>query len=108
MFRRGHVYWARMPGELERRPVVVLSPDRRNELADTVVVVPCSTMRRFGAWHVGLRRGEGGLAEDSAAKSEEITTLAKARLVPGALGGPLPAARLAEVRDALLRALDYS
>lgn len=106
VFLRAHLYWARMPGESKRRPVVVLSPTRRNELAETVVVVPCSTTRRFGPWHVDLDRGEGGLTAASVAKCEEVSAIGKARLDPTPLGGPLASERLAEIRDALLRALD--
>lgn len=108
MIRRGHLYWARMPGEEKSRPVLVLSPDRRNQLADTVVVVPCSSARRFGPWHVQLHRGEGGLERPSVAKCEQVTTLGRHRLEPGALGGPLPLERLEEVRESLLRALDFA
>jgi mRNA-degrading endonuclease toxin of MazEF toxin-antitoxin module len=107
MFRRGHVYWVKMPGEHERRPALVLSPDRRNERATTVVVVPCTTVKRPGPWHVHVRRGEGGLDRDSVIKCEEVTMLAKEHLVPTALGGPLSAARLDEIRTGILRALDY-
>jgi mRNA-degrading endonuclease toxin of MazEF toxin-antitoxin module len=106
VFLRAYLYWARMPGERKQRPVIVLSPTRRNELAETVVVVPCSATRRFGPWHVSLSRGEGGLPEASVAKCEEISAILKERLVPGPLGGPLAADRLDELRGALLRALD--
>src|SRR5688572_7776892 len=107
MFLRGHLYWIRMPGERKQRPAVVLSADRRNQLADSVVVVPVSTVPRRGRWNVSLRKGEGGLPRDSAVKCEEITTLAKDRLEPTPLGGALAAQRLAEIRDAILFALDY-
>ena len=45
MHRRRHIYWVRMPGEHKQRPAVVLSADRRNLLADTVVVDPNSEVR---------------------------------------------------------------
>lgn len=107
MFRRGHLYWARVPGESKQRPVVVLSPDRRNDLAETVVVVPCTTTRRFGPWHVALAAGEGGLDRASIVKCEDVSALLKERLAPVALGGPLAQARLDEIRACLLRALDF-
>ncbi len=40
---RGHVYWARLPGD-KRRPVLVLSPAARNEHANDVIVAPLSTV----------------------------------------------------------------
>ena len=107
MIRRGHVHLVRMPGERKQRPVVVLSPDRRNELASDVVVVPCSTASRVGPWHVRLARHEGGLDRASHAKCEQPATLPKEWLAPAPLGGPLPASRMREIRDALLRALAF-
>lgn len=106
-FRRGYLYWVRMEGERKQRPALVVSPDRRNDLAATVVIIPCSTTRRMGSWNIALRRREGGLPQDSVLKCEEITSLRKERLEPGPLGGPLSMERLGEVRAAILRALAY-
>lgn len=100
--RRGHLHWARLD---KRRPVLVLSPDIRNELASDVIVVPCSTRLRAGPTHVRLRRGEGGLPTRSVLKCEQITTLPRDLLGQRALGGPLSARRLAAVEQAVLRAI---
>lgn len=107
MIRRGYVYLARLPDEGKQRPVIVLSPDRRNDLAHDVTVVPCSTVRRLGPWHVELRAGAGGLTKPSVAKCEHVTTLPKERLVEPPLGGPLPRQILLALRTRILRALDY-
>ncbi len=107
MIRRGHVHLARVPGESKRRPVIVLSPDRRNDLANDVTVVPCTTVRRLGPWHVSLPRGAGGMKEPSIAKCEHVTTLPKYLLDERPLGGPLSRAELGSIRDAILRALDF-
>jgi mRNA-degrading endonuclease toxin of MazEF toxin-antitoxin module len=96
-----------MPSERKQRPAVVLSADRRNLLADTVVVVPVSTAVRRGRWNVPLRKGEGGLLQNSVIKCEEVTTLRKDRLDGTPLGGPLSAIRLEEIRHGLLCALDF-
>ena len=101
------MHLARLLGEQKRRPVVVLSPDKRNELAVDVVVVPCSTAARMSAWHVRLDRGEGGLDRPSAAKCEQVTTIPRDWLDPKPLGGPIARRFMLEIRDALLRALDY-
>lgn len=106
-FRRGHLYGVRMPGEAKKRPALVLSSDIRNDRSPTVVVVPCTRTPRFGPWHVELRRGEAGLPAASIAKCEDVTMLAKSDLVPGALGAALSNARMLEIRDALLDALDF-
>ena len=87
--------------------MVVLSQDRRNDLAHDVTVIPCSTVRRLGPWHVPLRRGEGGLPHSSVAKCELITTLPKHRLEAAPLGSRLSRERLAEIRAAVLHALDF-
>jgi mRNA-degrading endonuclease toxin of MazEF toxin-antitoxin module len=96
-----------MPDEQKRRPALVISPDRRNDRAHTVVVIPCSTVSRLGPWHVELRRGEGGLPEPSVAKCENITTLEKSLLILAPLGARLSLERLQQIRECLLRALDF-
>jgi mRNA-degrading endonuclease toxin of MazEF toxin-antitoxin module len=100
--RRGRLYWARLD---KRRPVLVLSPDVRNERASDVIVVPCSTRLRDGPTHVRLRRGEGGLSTRSVLKCEQITTLPRELLGPRPIGGPLSPGRLASVEQAVLRAI---
>lgn len=101
--RRGQLYWARLD---KRRPVLVLSPDIRNEHASDVIVVPCSTRMRDGPTHVPLRRREGGLPARSVLKCEQITTIPRDLLGRRALGGPLSSRRLAAVEQAVLRAID--
>ena len=56
--RRGYVYWARLD---RRRPVLVISPDDRNERTSAVLVIPCSTRLRDAPTHVRLRAREGGV-----------------------------------------------
>ena len=100
--RRGHLYWVTMD---KRRPALVLSPDYRNQHAGDVIVVPCSTRLRPAPTHVLLRRGQGGLAESSVLKCEQITTLSKADVHEPALGKELPATVLRAVERAVLRAI---
>ena len=52
MLRRGWLHWAEMD---KRRPVLILSPESRNERASDLIVVPCSSVLRGGPWHVRLR-----------------------------------------------------
>ena len=99
--RRGHLYWVRLD---KRRPALVLSPDYRNERAHDVIVVPCSPRIRLAPTHVVLRRGQGGLAEASVLKCEQVTTLAKDD-IGEPLGNALAAATMREVERAVLRAL---
>ena len=104
MILRGYIHYATVPLD-KRRPVVILSPDRRNALASDVVVVPCSTQRRYGPWHVPLRSGEGGLFVPSVVRCEAITTLPKRLIDPKPLGGPLGGSRLREIEAHLMSAL---
>ena len=102
MLRRGSLHWAEMD---KRRPVLILSPESRNERAADLIVVPCSSVIRGGPWHVRLSRGEGGLERSSVLLCEQITTLVKRRLDPEPLGGSLTARRMAEVERAVLLAI---
>ena len=102
MLRRGWLHWAEMD---KRRPVLVLSPESRNDFASDLIVVPCSSVLRGGPWHVRLSRGEGGLAQPSVLLCEQITTLVKRRVDPEPMGGPLAPLRMAEVERAVLLAI---
>ena len=87
----------------KRRPVVILSPDRRNEAASDVIVVPCFSSGRRIRWHVNLQRGEGGLPGASVAKCEQITTVPR-EFIEREIG-MLPEQRIREIERALLSAL---
>ena len=102
MQKRGHVYWA---GLDKRRPVLVVSVDARNERANDVIVIPCSTNLRPAPTHVRLSRGEAGLPEDCVLKCEQITTVKKQDMDPVPLGAALRRARMADVERAVLRAV---
>lgn len=102
MLRRGHLYWARLD---KRRPVLVVSPDYRNERASDVIVVPCSTRIRSAPTHVRLRKREAGAPEACVLKCEQITTLYQGDVDAAPLGGPLSASRMSEVERAVLRAI---
>jgi mRNA-degrading endonuclease toxin of MazEF toxin-antitoxin module len=104
VLRRGHLYWARLPGD-KRRPVLLVSPDARNAAASDVIVVPLSSVLREGPWHVPLRRHEGGLPRASIAKCEQITTIDRELVGDAPLGASLVPARMQEVELAILRAI---
>jgi mRNA interferase MazF len=99
---RGHLYTAQLD---KRRPVLIVSPNARNEHASDVIVVPCSTRLRNGPTHVLLRRGEGGLAVRSVLKCEQVTTLPRFALSARPIGGTLSPRRMAQVEQAVLRAI---
>jgi mRNA-degrading endonuclease toxin of MazEF toxin-antitoxin module len=99
---RGRLHWAEVD---KRRPVLILSPESRNQRASDLIVVPCSTVLRGGPWHVRLARGEGGLARASVLLCEQITTVLKRRIETEPLGPPLTTSRMAEVERAVLLAI---
>lgn len=102
VLHRGVLYWAHLD---KRRPVLVLSPDYRNERANDVIVVPGSTVIREAPTHVILAKGEGGLRTRTVLKCEQVTTLPKHDIEPRAIGTRLGAVRLANVERALLQAI---
>lgn len=102
MIRRGQLHWARLD---KRRPVLVVSPDYRNDRANDVIVVPCSTTIRDAPTHVRLRRREGGLRVDCVAKCEQITTLHKDDLDDAPLGRAISASSMRDVERGILRAI---
>lgn len=100
--RRGHVYWATLD---KRRPVLIVSPNYRNERASDVIIVPSTTILLDAPTHVRLRRGEGGIRVASVLKCEQVTTLHRSWLDDSPLGPALSASRMAEVERAVLRAI---
>jgi len=76
--KRGEVYWAWID---KKRPCVVLSVDQINRFRVDICVVPFTGMehKRFGL-RVYVDARESGLAEDSWAKCDQITTIAKKNL----------------------------
>jgi len=78
---RGEIWWANLPTdppEKGRRPVIIVSPDGRNHhpRANSVLVVTLSTsVHLIRPAHLLLRMGETGLPADSAAQTDNITTL---------------------------------
>jgi mRNA-degrading endonuclease toxin of MazEF toxin-antitoxin module len=99
---RGHLYWASLD---KRRPVLVLSPNYRNEWASDVIVIPCTTTLRPAPTHVELRAREGGAPSRSVLKCEQILTLHKSDLEATSLGAPLSRTRMAEIERGVMRAI---
>ena len=100
--KRGCVHWVQLD---KRRPAVIISPDRRNELAGDIIVLPCTTSLRPMVWHVLLERGEGGLKERTMVKCEQVLTLPRDLVSEKPLGSPLRPSRMHQIERALLLAL---
>ncbi len=103
MLRRAHLHWVKLPGD-KKRPVLVLSPEARNQAANDVIVVPLSSVLRYGPWHVRLDKGEAGMPRASVIQCEQITTVHKDYVVARPIGTLSPA-RMAEVERGILFAI---
>ncbi len=100
--RRGRIYWAKLD---KRRPVLVVSPDYRNEHSFSAIVIPVSSALSIAPTHVRLRKGEGGIRKASVAKCENIMTLRKLDIDSKSLGSALNAKKMLLVEHAILRAI---
>lgn len=112
MVKRGDVYWARLDQtegseQAGTRPVVIVSRNAINENSPIVVIAPTtahSPKKRLYPSQVLLRRGEGGLPNDSILLGEQIRAISKSRL--SNYLGRLSSSKVTEVSAALKIALD--
>lgn len=102
MIRRGFVYWIHFD---KWRPGLVLSVDARNDRANDIIAVPCSTNLREAPTHVHVRRGIGGLPGSSVVKCEQVTTINKINVRPDPLDGPMPPHAMRAIEQAIQRAI---
>ena len=88
-----------------RRPVLILSVDSFNAgPADLVVVLPITSTLRDIPLHVHIRKGDGGIRNDSAILCEAVRSISKDRLI--SRGGLLSWEAITEVEDRLRILLD--
>ncbi|MFC1887137.1 type II toxin-antitoxin system PemK/MazF family toxin [Thermodesulfobacteriota bacterium] len=102
--KRGEIYLVSLPGQpmdKKARPALIVSLDVRNRLANDVIVVPISTNLRAVPTHVDLAEKEGGLAQISTAKCEQITTLDKSFLIRGPFSGKISTRKMIEIEAAI-------
>ena len=84
--QRGEIWWTNFhtdPPEKGRRPVIVVSPNARNQhpRATSVLVIPLSTsIHKLGPAHLLLSAGETGLSMDCAAQADNIAVVLRANL----------------------------
>jgi len=101
--RRGEVRWYSFARSDKKRPVVILSRDSVLEYLGETTVAPITRTVRGIASEVPLGPADG-LPEACAVNLDHVQTVARGRL--GALVSVLPTQRMAEIREALLFALD--
>ena len=84
--QQGEIWWTNLPTdppEKGRRPVIVVSPNSRNQhpRSNSVLVIPMSTsIHLLRPAHLLLRMGETGLNADSAAQADNIATVRRESL----------------------------
>ena len=108
--RRGEIWLADLRPthgreQTGRRPVLVLSVDFFNSgPADLIVVLPLTSTERGIPLHVRVRKGDGGIKNDSTILCEAIRSISKDRLI--SKWGALSREAIAEVEDRLRILLD--
>jgi mRNA interferase MazF len=101
--RRGEVRWYEFARPDKKRPVVILTRDSVLEYLGEATIAPITRTVRGIASEVPLGPDDG-LPEPCAVNLDHVQTVARSRI--GALVTALSARRMAEIRDALLFALD--
>jgi len=102
--KRGEIRWYRFRAPDKRRPVLVLTRDSVLDYLGEVTVAPITSTIRDIPSEVVLGFDDG-VPQRCAINLDHVQTVAKVRL--GGIVATLPAARMVEVRDALLFALGY-
>src|SRR5207249_7490244 len=108
--RRGEIWLANLNPtrgreQTGRRPVLILSVDFFNAgPADLVVVVPITSTLRDIPLQVNIRKGDGGIRNDSVVLCEAIRSISKDRLI--SRWGLLSQGAVTEVEDRLHILLD--
>jgi mRNA interferase MazF len=102
--RRGEVRWYAFARPDKRRPVLVLTRDSVLGYLGETTIAPVTRSVRGIPSEVPLGPDDG-MPEPCAVNLDHVQTVARCRL--GALVTTLSAQRMAEVREALLFALDF-
>src|SRR5882724_11413290 len=101
---RGEVWLVEFPDDAKLRPALIVSPDARNQFANSVLAVPITTNLKPAPTHVPLPAGSGGLSFDSMARCENVSYLHKSRLRRASFKGVVSDVLLREIERCLLRA----
>jgi mRNA interferase MazF len=102
--RRGEVRWYAFARPDKKRPVVILTRDSVLEYLGEATIAPITRTVRGIPSEVPLGTDDG-MPEPCAVNLDHIQTVARGRL--GALVTTLSTQRMAEIREAVLFALDF-
>jgi mRNA interferase MazF len=89
------------------RPAIVISNDKHNQYADSVLVVPVfndKELPRLLPTHVSISKGTGGLTKDSRAMCEHIASVDKNKLVEQL--GVMPSIILTSIVQGIKKAVE--
>jgi mRNA interferase MazF len=103
--RRGDIRWYQFGRPDKKRPVLVLTRDSALEFLGEVTIAPITSTVRDIPSEVVLTPADG-VPRDCAINLDHVQTVARRRV--GGLIATLSAARMMEVRSALLFALGFS
>src|SRR5262245_19522869 len=103
--RGGEIWLVGFPDAPKARPALIVSPDSRNEYANSVLAVPITSNLRPSPTHLLLPAGQGGLHHDSMARCENISYVHKSRLRRGGFAGIVSSILMRDAERNLLRAL---
>lgn len=102
--RRGEVRWYAFARPDKKRPVVILTRDSVLEYLGEATIAPITRTVRGIPSEVPLGTDDG-MPEPCAVNLDHVQTVARGRL--GALVTTLSTQRMAEIREAVLFALDF-
>lgn len=100
---RGEIWWADLPPPVRRRPVLLLSRDSMPAARPEITVAYLTTVIRLTAVEVFLDTRDG-VPQRCVVNLDSINTIPKTSL--RRLIGSLSIAKMAEVKTAILEALD--
>ena len=102
--RRGEIRWYRFAAPDKRRPLLILTRNSALEFLGEVTVAPITSTTRDIPTEVVLGVADG-MSRDCAVNMDHLQTVAKAKI--GGLVATIGPTKMAEVRSALLFALDF-
>lgn len=111
--KRGEIYYANLDPTIgseikKKRPVLIISNDANNKVAQTVTVIPItSNITRVHSFEVALPSKLSGLKKDSKLQCQQIRTISKLRLGSKAIG-KIDKTILNQVQSALELHLDFN
>lgn len=106
---KGEIWYVNFPNQPsdphQPRTAIIVSDDARNLYASDVMVVPTTSKTFLLDSYVLIPEKEGGLPHRSVAKCDQVTTVDKALLVSGPLGGKINQVLMWEIHHGIRIAL---